>query len=96
MEDISHEIITVRENSGWTESSVFPHLLFSDVYRLIEDDPGDSLVASRHSGGAVVRHVVLCVREEPHDTQSLHFYLFSWNMALVMYSYRYRVLIMIF
>ncbi|KZC08057.1 hypothetical protein WN55_09120, partial [Dufourea novaeangliae] len=50
------------------------HLLLSDVYRFVQDDPRGGLVAGRHRGGAVVRHVIFRVRQEfpHHETLNLH------------------------
>lgn len=45
-------------------SDMDPHLLFGDVDRLVQDDPYRALPAARMSGGSLVRHVLLGVRQQ--------------------------------
>jgi len=49
-------------------------LLLGDVYGLVEDDPCGSLVTRRHRGGAVVRHVMLRVRQKFAHPETFNFY----------------------
>jgi len=49
-------------------------LLFGDVYRLVEDDPCGGLVTRRHRGGAVVRHVMLRVRQKFAHPETFNFH----------------------
>lgn len=49
-------------------------LLLGDVYRLVEDDPCGGLVTRRHRGGAVVRHVMLRVRQKFAHPETFNFH----------------------
>jgi len=49
-------------------------LLLGDVYGLVEDDPCGGLVTRRHRGGAVVRHVMLRVRQKFAHPETFNFY----------------------
>jgi len=49
-------------------------LLLGDVYRLVEDDPCGSLVTRRHRGRAVVRHVMLRVRQKFAHPETFNFH----------------------
>lgn len=53
--------------TGKLYAGSYKYLLLGDVNRLIEYHPCDCLVAGRHRGGSVVRHVIVGLREQsPH------------------------------
>lgn len=59
-------LITFREATN---------LLLSDVNRLVNNDPRNSLVAGGSSRGALVCHIIVRVRQQTSDRQTVDWHL---------------------